>query len=254
MVDIQSNKDRAIVTNDTKSTSVINRNGLSKEEFLNALPKQMHSRVGVEVMRKINDTLTEPDVRYNFRENLISYVSVLKAGRFKLSSYLDAVKYVSFKLLGFNNQEAFSKTFPNRVATLILEGSDDKKISAHVAMYNKNKLVNLIWEQTLIPSYVLNADRYQQAINVQTELMLTAKSEMVRSNAATAILVHLAPPEVTKIELDIGIKQDDTIEALKNVTNELAKVQQQKIANKTMSAKEIAHSTIVVEHIAQADA
>ena len=249
MIEANIDRDKAIVTNDLKGDTVSSSDkGMSKAEFVEALPKQMRSRVGVEVMRKINATLTEQDVRYTFRDNIISYISVLKAGRFKLSSYLDAVKYVSFKLLGYTNQDAFSKTFPKRITTLILEGGDDKKISAHVAMYNKNKLVNLIWEQTLIPSYVLNADIFQKAINTQTELMLTAKSEMVRTNAANSLLSHLAPPEVTKIELDIGVKQESTIEDLKNVTTELAILQKKMIESGSKSVSDVANSAITIDH------
>ena len=60
--------------------------------------------------------------------------------------------------------------------------------------YNKNKLVNLILEQSMIPSWVLNQDMYQKALNVQCELMLTANSEKV-SDAANSILTHLKPPQ-----------------------------------------------------------
>jgi hypothetical protein len=34
--------------------------------------------------------------------------------------------------------------------------------------------------QTLVPSYVLNADLYQKALNTSAELMISAKSEKVR--------------------------------------------------------------------------
>ena len=55
-------------------------------------------------------------------------------------------------------------------------------------------------------------------------------------------------PEVTKIEMDIGIKTDKTIDDLRKTTLEL--VEQQKLMIKTgaMTVKEIAHSKLLIEH------
>ena len=60
---------------------------------------------------------------------------------------------------------------------MLSAGKNAKDISSFVTSYNKNKLVNLILEQSMIPSWVLNQDMYQKALNVQCELMLTANSE-----------------------------------------------------------------------------
>jgi len=73
----------------------------------------------------------------------------------------------------------------------------------------------------LIPSYVLNQDMYQKALNVQAELMVTAKSEKVRTDAANSLLTQLKMPEVKKVELDIGIKEDSSINVLRTATLEL---------------------------------
>ena len=163
---------------------------------------------------EINGLITDPKLRENYRENLLSYTSVLADGKYKIGDYINAVKYVSYKLLGSSNIEAYSKTFPDRFQRLVQEGADDKTISSYSTAYNKNKLVNLIFEQTLVPSHILNADLYQKALNVQAQLMISAASEKVRSDAANSLLTHLKMPETTKIELDVGIKVDKSIEDL----------------------------------------
>jgi len=196
-------------------------------------------------MNGINQILADTTIREHFKDNLLSYTNVLKAGKFKLSSYVDAVKYVSYKLLGYNNQDSYQKTFPGRVTTLIQERATEKSISAYVAAYNRNKLVNAVLEQTLVPSYVLNADLYQQAINTQAKLMLTADSEKVRTDAANSILNHLKPPEVKKIELDIGMKDNGTIAELKEVTAKLAEQQKKMIEGKQLTPLQVAHSILV---------
>lgn len=237
------NTRKHLVAKDSKETKY----EMSVEQFKESLPKQLHNRVSKEVMKNINTTLADQHTREHFRDNLLSYTNVLKAGKFKLNSYIDATRYVSFKLLGYNNQESYSKTFPGRITILLKEGATEKVISSYVAAYNKNKLVNAIWEQTLIPSYVLNADLYQKAINVQAELMTVSSSDKVRTDAANSLLSHLKPPEIAKVELDINVKDNKTIDELRKTTLELANIQKKLIQGGSMSAKDIAHSDIIIK-------
>jgi hypothetical protein len=149
---------------------------LTKDQFLKVLPKDVRSRVSDEVIDGINKLLTEPELRENFRDNLLSYAGVMADGRYKLQGYIDACKYVSYKLLGSSTLEAYAKTFPDRYQRLLDENTDNSSIAAYAAGFNKTQLVNKIWEQTLIPTHVLNADVFQKAINVQAYLMNNANS------------------------------------------------------------------------------
>lgn len=220
---------------------------ITEEQFKQLLPKQYRGTITQEVMDSINTALSDPIAAEAFSENLLSYLSVLKDGRFKISDYISAVKYVSLKLLGHSNVRAYFKTFPERHQEFIDRGTSDKDISSYVAAYNKNKLVNLIMAQTLIPSYVLNQHLYQEALNVQADLMLNAKSEKVKCDAANSLLVHLKPPEATKIELDIGIKEDGIISSLKEKMLELAAIQSKHITLGISSADEIAKSNLIID-------
>jgi len=218
---------------------------LSKEEFKATLPKAMKGRISDELMGSINGLLQEQSTRVEFRENLIGYASVLAQGRYKVEDYVSAVKYVSHKMLGSTNLESYVKTFPERYQRLLNDGVDDHRVSAYASAYNKNQLVNKIYEQTLIPSHILNADVFQKALNVQAELMVHANSEKVRSDAANSLLTHLKRPEVTKIELDVGLKEDKTINDLRQATMALAASQRDMIKSGMMNAKEVAHSQII---------
>lgn len=220
---------------------------IQEEQFKSLLPKQYKGTITDEVMDSINNALTDPIAMESFKENLLSYTSVMKDGRFKINDYINAVKYVSLKLLGHSNVKAYFKTFPDRHQKFIDEGTSDKDISAYVAAYNKNKLVNLIMAQTLVPHHVLNNHMYQEALNVQFELMKDAKSEKVRSDAANSLLTHLKPPETTKIELDIGVKEDGIISSLKEKMVELAAIQAKHITLGISSAEEVAKSNLIIE-------
>ena len=217
---------------------------LTEEQFKRVLPKHVKVKVTKQMVDTINSITDDPIVAEQYRDNLLSFTSVMQDGKFKISSYIDAVRYVSFKLMGASNIEAYTKTFPDRFQRLIAEGQDDKAISSYVAAYNKNILVNKVLEQTLIPVHVLNMHTYQEAINVQATLMKTANSEKVRTDAANSILTQLKPPETKKIELDIGMKQDKTIEELRQATMELVEMQKAKLVSGDMSPKEIAHSSL----------
>lgn len=217
------------------------------DQFKGALPATLKKSVNPELIKKIQQTLNDPDMYETYRENLLSYAKVMAEGKFKVSGYIDAVKYVSHKLMGDSNIAAFSKTFPDKLAKWNAQGMASKDIASYVTAYNKSKLVNLIMEQTLVPSWVLNQDLYQKALNVQADLMVTAKSEKVRSDAANSLLTHLKRPETQKLELDIGVKEDSSIAVLRQATLELAKQQRLAMEAGVMNAQQVAHSRVVIE-------
>ena len=220
---------------------------LTLETFRTALPDKVKKTINQELMDSINKTLSDPDMYETYRENLLSYASVMADGRFKMESYVSAVKYVSHKLMGASNIAAYIKTFPDKYQDFINRGVETKDIASYVTAYNKSKLVNLIMEQTLIPSYVLNQDLYQKALNVQAELMLTAKSEKVRSDAANSLLTQLKMPEVNKVQLDVNVKEDGSIAALRESTLELVRQQKLMVQAGAMNAQEVAHSKLVID-------
>lgn len=220
---------------------------LTVDQFRNALPDKVKKSINQELVDQINQTLSDPEMFEAYRDNLLSYTKVMADGRFKVSEYVNAVKYVSHKLMGCTNIDAYSKTFPDKMQRFAQQGVVAKDIASYVTAYNKSKLVNLIFEQTLIPSYVLNQDLYQKALNVQAELMVTANSEKVRCDAANSLLTHLKMPETQKVELDIGVKEDGSIAALRATTLELARQQRLMLESGAMNAQQIAHSKLVIE-------
>ena len=218
---------------------------LTKEEIIQALPTTVSAGVSDALVNELNSIITDPDFRDTFRDNMISYNKVLSEGKFKLSSYMNAVMYVSYKLMGYNNMDAYERTFQTKFQSWIQQGKTAQTISAHVAMYNKSKLVNLVYAQAVIPTYVLNQDKFQEAINHQYFLMKNAASEKVQSDAANSLLIHLKPPEEKQVNLNIGIEETDSIKELKATIAELAGVQIAKIENKGWSAGEMAAARII---------
>lgn len=224
---------------------------LTIDQFKQALPDKVKKSINQELIDQINTTLSDPEMFESYRENLLSYTKVMADGRFKVDSYVQAVKYVSHKLMGCTNIEAYTKTFPDKYARFVAQGVQAKDIASYVTAYNKSKLVNLIFEQTLIPSYVLNQDLYQKALNVQADLMVNSGSDKVRCDAANSLLTHLKMPETQKVELEIGVKEDSSIAQLRQATLELARQQRLAMEAGAMNAQEVAHARIVIDVDAQ---
>ncbi len=220
---------------------------ITVEQFKEALPAKLKKNINTEVIDQINELLADPDMYEQYRDNLMSYTNVMMEGKFKLSSYISAVKYVSHKLMNCTNLLAYTKTFPDKYADFLARGVSSSDISSYVHAYNSSKLVNLIYVQTLTPIAVLNNHMVQQALNVQADLMVNAKSEKVRSDAANSILTHLKLPETQKIERDIGVKGDSSIDALRASTMELVAMQRQMIQSGSMSAGDMAGSKLIIE-------
>ena len=183
----------------------MNESPITKDMLKRCLPAKVHTNLSDEFIQSLNSNIVDPNFREVYRENLLGFGSVLQEGRFKLQTYVDAVKFVSYKLLGSTDIEGYAKTFPDRYQRLINEGADQKTISSYVSAYkNKNQIVAKVFEQTMMPTYIVNADLYQKAVNVQADLMMNARSEKVRSDAAGWIMKELKAPEAAKIELEIA--------------------------------------------------
>lgn len=218
---------------------------LSIEVLKKALPPKLKNRINQELLDKIEGTLQDPQMYEIYRENFLTYSSVLNDGKFKMDEYLNAVKYCTHKLMGKSNIESYIKTFPDRYNQMLLNGYGQKEIASFVAVYNKGKMVNAILEQSIIPSWIINQDLHQKAINVLADLMMTANSEKVRADSANSLLVHLKPPEVKKVELDIGVKANKEIDDMKILLAELSAKQLAMMNSGVVNVTDVANTKIV---------
>lgn len=218
---------------------------ISVDQLKESLPSNLQTFATQELATKLDQITTDPLYAENIKQNFISYTGVLQDGKYKTEDYLNAVAYVSFKLMGYSNQEAYFRTFPDRQAKLIGQGRTPKEIASYVAAYHRNQLVNKIMEQSLIPSWVLNQDAYQKAINTQVRLMTEAKSERVQAMAADSILNHLKKPETEAPLINIDMRKGSGLDELKEALTSLAQKQKELIVNNTITVKDIVEQDIM---------
>lgn len=225
---------------------------LTKDQVAAALPANLKGAATQEFTDQLNNIVADPLVAENIRNNFLSYTSVMKDGRYKASDYLNAVAFVSFKLMNMSNLDAYQRTFPNRYQALVAKNTTPKDIAAYVSAYAKNKLVNAIMEQTLVPTWVLNQDIHQQAINRLADLMVNANSEKVQAEAASSLLTHLAKPKEAGPLVSVNVEQSNGVKELTEQLRLLAQ-EQQKLIGEGVETKTIAGMRLVESKPNEAD-
>ena len=214
------------------------------ESVKKLVPKSQRGLITQEFLDKIEASVQNSVIAEEFKNNFITYLNVLSTGKYKMEDYISAIKYVSFKLLNYSNVDAYAATFPERFNRLKKEGQ--QKIDAFVAMYNKGKLVMQIYEQTIVPTYVLNAPLHQEALNELAKMIKDpCVKGMTKVKACEAILQYTKQPDVVKGELSIDIGQQDTIAELREVTEQLADTFKKSLEHKVKSLKEISEANII---------
>lgn len=213
-------------------------------ELKKSLPANLQSAANAELLDRINSSITDPEGWEIYKEGLLDYQGVLQSGKYKISSYVDAVRYVTFKLLGATNQDAYAKTFPDKFNDFVARGMSSKTISAYVSAYHNGKLVSQIIEQSLVPFWLVNQKARQDALNKQIELMYSAESEFVQCQAAESVLKHTEKPKEAGPLINFDMRENSGMEELKGLLQDLASKQLDSLQNGMVDVKTIAEQEI----------
>lgn len=217
---------------------------LELEAVKKLVPKAQKTMITQEFLDKLEASAGNSLIAEQFKENFITYANVLSSGKYKMDDYINAVKYVSHKLLGKSNIDAYAATFPERYQRLKDEGQTN--IDAFCSMYNKNKLVMAIYEQTVVPTHVLNAPLHQEALSELAKMMKDPSVKgLVKVKACEAILAYTKPPDIIDHKLTIGVEQQETIADLRAVTEELADMFRMTVEKGHKSLREVTEADII---------
>ena len=219
---------------------------LTNEELKKALPKGVNKSIPDSLVNTINGLIQKDDLmRQGLKDNVLGFMTVLTDGRWAMKDYLNAVRFVTYRMSGLGVTDSYARTFPDRYDRLERDGASQKYISSITTQYNKSKVVTKLMEQAMVPVHLLNMDTYQEAINVQAGLMHNAKSEMVRMQAANSLLVNLKAPEKAKMEVEMTVNDTGVVQELTTTLQELAKKQLEMIQSGHMSVQQIAEGNII---------
>lgn len=212
-----------------------------------SLPAGNRNNITQDMVNQLNALSTDPEEARYIRDNFISFSQVLQEGRFKVGDYVHAVMYVSHKVMGKSNQDSYKATFPDRFASMISAGKPQKDIASIITAYNKGILVTKVMERAIVPSWILNQDMFQSALQTQHDLMMDVMvSDKVRCEAANSLLTHLKKPEVHKSELKIHIPMNDGMKALEASLVALSQHQLHMIEHENVPVQQIANQKMKV--------
>lgn len=206
------------------------------------LPPNHRNNITQDMVNQLNALSKDPEEARYIRENFVSFSQVLQEGRFKVGDYVRAVMYVSHKVMGKSNLESYKATFPDRHAEMVHRGKQPKDIASIVTAYNKGMLVTKVMERAIVPTWILNQDMFQEALQTQYNMMQdTSVSDKVRVEAANSLLTHLKKPEAHKAELKIDIAMNDGMAALEDAITDISRRQRDAIEHDpNVSAQEVA--------------
>jgi len=106
-----------------------------------------------------------------------------------------------------------------------------------------------------MPVHILHNNLFHESINTMAEIMRDSDtSPKVRSDTAYNLATLLKPPEEAKIKLDVNLKEDSAISALKETTMELVRQQREMVQSGLWTAQTVAHSGLIIEGEVEDDA
>jgi len=216
---------------------------LTIDNVRETLPAQHRQNVTEVMVDKLNNLSKDPEEARYIRDNFVTFANILQEGRYKVGDYVQAVMYVSHKIMNKTNIDAYRATFPDRYQRMIDAKKETKDIASIITAYNKGALVTKIMERAIVPTWILNQDMFQSAINTQFEIMNDLDvSPMHRVDAATRLFKHLKKPEAAaKTELKIDIAMNDGMAALEETLLRMSRKQLDLIQNDpSVSANDIA--------------
>jgi len=221
---------------------------LTLEQVRESLPANFRNNITDPMVAQLNSLSADPEEARYIRENFVSFSQVLMEGRYKVGDYVRAVMYVSHKVMGKSNMGSYIATFPERYASMVSRNKSTKDISSIVTAYNKGQLVTKVMERAIVPSWILNQDMFQGALQTQHDLMMDITvSDKVRCEAANSLLTHLKKPEALKAELKIEIGLNDGMAALEASLVEMSERQLNSIEHDpNISANDVAGTAMKV--------
>lgn len=220
------------------------------ESFKKIYPRKVNQETAEQCVKLINESIQGMDfmMREHYRDTLISVFDILDGsnGKYKFTDYLNAVKFVTYKLAGHTDVRAYAMTFPERIDRMAQEKVPTSHLYVYASGYAKNKLVVDIQTKLIVPTHILFQDVFHQAVKVQATIMNDdSVSPKVRVEAANSLMTHLKQPEVKKAELQVTTSDSGVIGQLADALSNLSKGHQELLSQGKTTLKDISEAVII---------
>lgn len=204
---------------------------------------------------ELNNLVDDPDYGEEFLDMYVSYFNVMEGNSaWSTPKYMNAMKFFCLIEGGHSGVDAYVKVFPDRLQARIDRGQGKDNMGGESSRYNASALVNEIRKVATIPVQLIHRHLLHEAILVNADLMLHAKSEMVQQKAAETLIRELKPVEDTTINLKVGM-DDETRSAQRELVDHVGQIalNQQKMLASGMSISEIQRLNIKKPEVIEAE-
>lgn len=190
-----------------------------------------------ELVELINTANNDPEFNGNeFIDTMITYQGVMNKNKASIEDFVKAVKFCAYlEAEEGNYTQAYIKSRMGEefVMARMNQPTDSslyKQLTYAASRYrSQSPIVRDLLIQASMPEHLLYRSARHAAFGTLYTEMTTAQYSKDRINAADKLLVHTAPPQEIKMELDIGVKEDSIIDKYKSMINELVSTQKEKI-------------------------
>ena len=183
---------------------------ITKEDLQKALPTRKNA-ITDDIVNLINQSTHEPEFQgESLLNTAITYEKVMTNNRASIKEYLRALKFCAYLVsMDDNITEAYKKAFADRdfvKERLNVNTSSTKynELTSAASRYRKSRLVVDILTMSQVPLDLMFTGARYKAVGVLAELMVTAKLDRDKINAAKELLAATKGPEEVKMELDVG--------------------------------------------------
>lgn len=239
--------DKAVTSSDILAEPVLDT--VTPEEIKRIYPVKVNPTVLQRASDIINASVQDMDyvLAKEFRDNVFGFIDIIKESKHRVAfeDYVNACKFVTFKMAGNTDIRAYALTFPDRVRRMEREKVPNSHLYQYANLYAKNKTVVEVMTKVMIPTHVLYQDIFHKAVKTQAELMQTAKSEKVRADAANSLMTHLKTPEIKKAELQVNVGSTGAIDQLSEALANLSGKQSEMLSQGKYSLQDIREATII---------
>ena len=173
------------------------------------LGKKKGELVTQDTVDELNRLIDDPDYGEEFLDGYVSYFNIMEGNSaWSTPKYMNAMKFFCLVEGGHSGVDAYVKVFPERLQARIDRGQGKDRMGGEASRYNASALVNEIRKVATIPVQLIHRHLLHEAIMVNADLMLHAKSEMVQQKAAETLIRELKPVEDTTIQLKVGMDDE----------------------------------------------
>ena len=198
---------------------------MTLDELKVLMPAKKQKFMNQELVDMINDAENRGDFDGEFEKKVVSYSSVLTQGRYKTSDYIAAVEFCTYYLSGDEQADAYVKTFPSKIKRRVLEGKSPYATGAP-SMYYSGQLVQAIMAQAQMNVRMRHYNKIDIMVETLYDLATGPDStDRIKMESADKVLTHLKEPDQSHVEIEVGIKKDESGMALEKKLIEVAEMQ-----------------------------